>query len=114
MLLVSFARSGNSPESVAAFDLANQCVARCSHLVITCNKEGHLYQSVQGSDNGFALLMPPQTNDKAFAMTSSITSMMCSCLAVLAPQTFSTDRFAVVAQRARDILASPWKLPLPR
>lgn len=106
VLLVSFARSGNSPESVAAFDLANQCVARCSHLVITCNKEGHLYQRVQGSDNGFALLMPPQTNDKAFAMTSSITSMMCSCLAALAPQTFSTDRFAVVAQRARDILAA--------
>ena len=32
--------------------------------------------------------------------------MMCSCLAALAPQTFSTERFAVVAQRARDILAT--------
>ncbi|HCM63365.1 MAG TPA: aldose isomerase [Morganella sp. (in: Bacteria)] len=106
VLLISFARSGNSPESVAAFDLANQCIADCSHLVITCNKEGHLYQRVQGKKNGFALLMPPQTNDKAFAMTSSITSMMCSCLAALAPQEFSTQHFTRVAQRARETIAA--------
>ncbi|WP_413483159.1 SIS domain-containing protein [Morganella psychrotolerans] len=106
VLLISFARSGNSPESVAAFDLANQCIADCSHLVITCNKEGHLYQRVQGKKKGFALLMPPQTNDKAFAMTSSITSMMCSCLAALAPQTFSTQHFTRVAQRARETIAA--------
>lgn len=106
VLLISFARSGNSPESVAAFDLANQCIADCSHLVITCNKEGHLYQRVQGKKNGFALLMPPQTNDKAFAMTSSITSMMCSCLAALAPQKFSAQHFVHVAQRARETIAA--------
>lgn len=105
VLLISFARSGNSPESVAAFDICNQYVASCSHLVITCNQEGHLYQRAQNSQNGFALLMPPETNDKAFAMTSSITSMMCSCLAALAPNTFTIERFALVAQRVRDIIA---------
>lgn len=106
VLLISFARSGNSPESVAAFDLANQFIPTCSHLVITCNQDGHLYKRAQESKNGFALLMPSQTNDKAFAMTSSITSMMCSCLAALAPQKFSTRYFTHVAQRARDVITA--------
>jgi fructoselysine-6-P-deglycase FrlB-like protein len=34
----SFARSGNSPESVAAVELANQFVPECYHLSITCNE----------------------------------------------------------------------------
>ena len=41
-LLVSFARSGNSPESVAAVDLADEVLPQCRHLVITCNGEGAL------------------------------------------------------------------------
>ncbi len=36
-LLVSFARSGNSPESVAAVNLAEQCLQECHHLIFTCN-----------------------------------------------------------------------------
>lgn len=45
LLLVSFARSGNSPESVAAVELANQFVPECYHLSITCNEAGSLYQN---------------------------------------------------------------------
>ena len=47
-LVVHFARSGNSPESVAAFDLAEQLVEQCHHLVITCNAEGNLVRHAQG------------------------------------------------------------------
>ena len=36
-LLVSFARSGNSPESVAALQVASECLSQCYHLVLTCN-----------------------------------------------------------------------------
>jgi D-tagatose-1,6-bisphosphate aldolase subunit GatZ/KbaZ len=40
-LLVSFARSGNSPESVAALELAEHILAgQVHHLAITCNREG--------------------------------------------------------------------------
>lgn len=42
-LLVSFARSGNSPESVAATELADQCLSECHHLVLTCAAGGRLY-----------------------------------------------------------------------
>ena len=39
-LLVSFARSGNSPESVAALRLAELVVPECHHLIFTCNRDG--------------------------------------------------------------------------
>ncbi len=39
-VLVSFGRSGNSPESVAAVELADRLVTNLHHLVITCNAEG--------------------------------------------------------------------------
>jgi tagatose-6-phosphate ketose/aldose isomerase len=106
LLLVSFARSGNSPESVAAVELANQFVPECYHLPITCNEAGSLYQNAVASDNAFALLMPAETHDRGFAMTSSITTMMASCLAVFAPQKINSQTFRDVADRCQAILTS--------
>ncbi|MEW9206154.1 AgaS family sugar isomerase [Citrobacter werkmanii] len=106
LLLVSFARSGNSPESVAAVELANQFVPECYHLPITCNAAGSLYQNAVASDNAFALLMPAETHDRGFAMTSSITTMMASCLAVFAPQKINSQTFRDVADRCQTILTS--------
>ncbi|HAT7592363.1 AgaS family sugar isomerase [Citrobacter werkmanii] len=106
LLLVSFARSGNSPESVAAVELANQFVPECYHLPITCNEAGSLYQNAVASDNAFALLMPAETHDRGFAMTSSITTMMASCLAVFAPQKINSQTFRDVADRCQTILTS--------
>ena len=106
LLLVSFARSGNSPESVAAVELVNQFVPECYHLSITCNEAGNLYQNAVDSDNAFALLMPAETHDRGFAMTSSITTMMASCLAVFAPDTINNQTFRDVADRCQTILAS--------
>ncbi|HCT9895593.1 AgaS family sugar isomerase [Citrobacter koseri] len=106
LLLVSFARSGNSPESVAAVELANQFVPECYHLSITCNEAGNLYQNAVDSDNAFALLMPAETHDRGFAMTSSITTMMASCLAVFAPDMINNQTFRDVADRCQTILSS--------
>jgi tagatose-6-phosphate ketose/aldose isomerase len=106
LLLVSFARSGNSPESVAAVELANQCVPECYHLSLTCNEAGSLYQTAVNSDNAYALLMPAETHDRGFAMTSSITTMMASCLAVFAPETINSHTFRDVADRCQTILTS--------
>lgn len=106
LLLISFGRSGNSPESVAAVELANQFVPECYHLPITCNEAGALYQNAINSDNAFALLMPAETHDRGFAMTSSITTMMVSCLAVFAPETINSQSFRDVADRCQAILTS--------
>jgi tagatose-6-phosphate ketose/aldose isomerase len=75
-LLVSFARSGNSPESLAAVTLAEQYVRDCHHLIVTCNAEGELYRRGGELRNAHLLLLPEETNDRGFAMTSSFTGMM--------------------------------------
>jgi tagatose-6-phosphate ketose/aldose isomerase len=77
-LLVSFARSGNSPESLAAVQLAEQFIDPLYQLVITCNAEGQLALNTKGNPQNLVLYMPEETNDKGFAMTSSFTSMLLS------------------------------------
>lgn len=75
-MLVSFARSGNSPESIMAFDLANKfCGTNISHIVITCNINGELTKKAS-EKNVLLINLPPETNDKGLAMTSSFTSML--------------------------------------
>jgi tagatose-6-phosphate ketose/aldose isomerase len=85
-LVVSYGRSGNSPESVAAVELVNQVVDDCYHLVITCNSEGRLAISANEGNNALSLIMPEGTLDQSFAMTSSFTSMLVSTLAIFSPQ----------------------------
>jgi tagatose-6-phosphate ketose/aldose isomerase len=105
-LLVSFARSGNSPESVAAVELANQIVKNCHHLAVTCNEAGSLYKNALRDERSLALLMPAETHDRGFAMTSSITTMMAGCLAAFAGDVINADTFQAVASRCTEILAS--------
>lgn len=75
-LLVSFARSGNSPESVATYKIVQRYVKNVSNLVITCNKDGALAKISKASTSDYLLLMPEASNDRSFAMTSSFTGMM--------------------------------------
>lgn len=78
-LLVSFARSGNSPESVAAAGLADQLLTSVRHLVVCCNDDSDLARTYADDDRALVLLMPPATHDVGFAMTSSFTSMVLGC-----------------------------------
>ena len=75
-LVVHFARSGDSPESVAAFDLAEQLIERCHQLVITCNSQGKLLRHAQEKTPGHFIVLPDACNDRSFAMTSSFTGML--------------------------------------
>ena len=74
-LLVSFARSGDSPESVAAFELAESLTDNIYHLVITCSGEGKLAKMAVETKKAYVFLLPEEANDQALAMTSSFTSM---------------------------------------
>jgi len=79
-LLISFARSGNSPESMASVGLANKICKTCYHLIITCNPEGEL--ATKSSQNTFVFIMPPEANDQSLAMTGSFTSMLLAGLLI--------------------------------
>ncbi len=81
VLLISFARSGNSPESIGAVKIANKVATGIAHVFITCNAEGELARMASGSpENTLLVLLPPETNDVSLAMTSSFSTMVMSCL----------------------------------
>jgi tagatose-6-phosphate ketose/aldose isomerase len=82
-LLVSFARSGNSPESAAAVALADRLVDDVRHLVVTCNADGDLTKMFSEARNGDTLLLPEATHDRGLAMTSSFSAMMFAALSAL-------------------------------
>lgn len=88
-LLVSFGRSGNSPESLAAVEVANTVHPNIHHLVFTCNHEGKL-ANVKG-DHYYSILLPEETNDKSFAMTSSFTSMFIAAYLALNLEDFDRN-----------------------
>ncbi|QNK81568.1 SIS domain-containing protein [Nakamurella sp. PAMC28650] len=100
-LLVSFARSGDSPESVAATRLADQCLTRCHHLVLTCNSGGELYRDHSGAPRSLVRVMPTAANDRSFAMTSSYTCMLLTALLVLGADQGDdlAERLATSAER---------------
>lgn len=81
-LLVSFARSGNSPESLAAVELGEQLVEDFYNLAITCAPEGKLALKLKDDNKSYVFIEPDGTNDKGFAMTSSFTSMLLTSLLV--------------------------------
>ena len=95
-LLVSFARSGNSPESSAATQLADEVLTEVSHLVLTCDRSGSLFSEHTDQANSKVVLMPARANDEGFAMTSSFTSMLLSSLLILG----GTNDAAVIALTA--------------
>lgn len=86
-LLVSFARSGNSPESLAAVELGKKLVDDFYNLPITCAKEGKLAQALKDDENSYVFLEPEITNDKGFAMTNSFSSMLLATLLIFDTKT---------------------------
>lgn len=83
LLLISFARSGESPESVAALELADSLCHNVFHLIITCNPGGKLALFQPASPRqAFVFLLPPEANDQSLAMTSSFTSMLLTGLLI--------------------------------
>ncbi|MES3714473.1 SIS domain-containing protein [Staphylococcus ureilyticus] len=73
-VFVSFARSGNSPETKGTIKLANQLTDDVFHIFITNNKDGFL--GTYEDSNIFKIILPEETNDKSLAMTSSFSSML--------------------------------------
>lgn len=107
-LAVSFARSGNSPESVAALDLAEQTLTEVHHLIITCNSEGALAIRARQLRSAFVLVLPDVTNDRSFAMTSSFSSMLLT--AALAFGLIPAEAVAHLSQAAAKVLQQAWPL----
>ncbi len=105
-LLVSFGRSGNSPESIAAVELADQCVSEIHHLVITCNADGALARYAETAAHGYGLLLPEETHDRSFAMTSSYSCMAYAALAILGGIDTLAARTPALADAVAGVIAN--------
>lgn len=112
-LLVSFGRSGSSPESVAAVELVRAQVEHARFLDITCNPQGELARRGAGRDDTCTVLMPAASCDRAFAMTSSLSCMLLAALSVFdrAPWPRRIERLQQLAALAREGLAQ-WDAPV--
>lgn len=105
-LMVSFARSGNSPESIAAVKLGEQFVEHLYHLVITCNKDGQLAELVKNNERCMTVLTPDKAHDKGFAMTSSFTSMVLATYLLFMPATGTETTMNKLVADAEKLIAS--------
>lgn len=105
-ILVSFARSGNSPESVATVSLGKQMIDHFYQVVITCNKDGQLAKNIEGDDDSLLLLMPEKSNDKSLAMTSSFSSMVLGAYALFASEDFTETKVKEVISSGEKLIES--------
>ena len=100
-ILVSFGRSGNSPESIGAVDAAEVVCQNLYHLFVTCNPDGALSKMAKDRKNCFALNLTPETHDQSFAMTSSFSNMyMATYLA------FNLDRLEEITAQIEKVCAA--------
>jgi len=78
-VLLSLARSGDSPESIAVVHRVHRLRPDVWHLAITCNSRGALATSSLVN----SIVLDPRTNDQSLVMTSSFSNLVLAglCLA---------------------------------
>ncbi|MEO8416326.1 MAG: SIS domain-containing protein [Ginsengibacter sp.] len=106
-LVISFARSGNSPESCAALNLADKFSGKCFHLIITCDKDGALAH-YDSSNPTYVFILPEAANDKSLAMTGSYTGMLLTGLmtAYIHQEQKIKEQVTLVTMAAKNLLSN--------
>lgn len=75
-LMISFARSGDSPESAGAVSMLLESEPAIRHLILTCNPNGKLAETFRANSRAHAIVLDERTNDRSLVMTSSFTSLV--------------------------------------
>ncbi|MCQ2006295.1 SIS domain-containing protein [Rhizobium sp. NRK18] len=105
VLVVQFGRSGDSSETIGMLHLLDQVMPDAHRLHVTCNPDGALARrSVSGPGEQRILLLPEDTHDRGFAMTSSFTTMLLSALACLDNSFDAAKTMPALADAAEKIL----------
>lgn len=76
VLVVSLARSGDSPESRAVVDWLLEARPEVRHLMLTCNRDGALATAYNDRPNVTSIVLDEKTNDKSLVMTSSFSNLV--------------------------------------
>ncbi|WP_134679101.1 phosphosugar isomerase [Paracoccus ravus] len=111
VLSVQFGRSGNSSESLGLLDLLDAHRPDIDRLQITCNATSAMAtREGPGPGETRALILPPVTHDRGFAMTSSFTTMYLSALACLDPGFDPVETLPRLADAAQALLPQLWSI----
>ena len=73
--IVSFGRSGDSPESIAVADLIFKRWPQCEQVFVTCNPVGRLATAYESAPQIRTIVLGSAVNDQSLVMTSSFTSL---------------------------------------
>ena len=106
-LWLSFSRSGESPEGVAALALALERYPAIRHFVITCNRRGRMAEQFGSRPGVSCLVLAEAVNDRGLVMTSSYSNMVIAgqCLAHLPGLADYEGTLAALAGAAERLLA---------
>ncbi len=77
-LVVSLARSGESPESVAVVRRLLETEPLTTHLILTCNAKGKLAREFAADPRVRVVSLSEQVHDRSLVMTSSFTNLALS------------------------------------
>ena len=82
-LMISFSRSGDSPEGVTVLTHALKSYPEIAHLVVSCNQHATMAEIVRGRAQAYVVVLDDEVNDRGLAMTSSFSNMVLfgQCLA---------------------------------
>ncbi len=105
-LLISLARSGDSPESCGVVSRLLAEAPEYRHLVVTCNANGKLATRYRDDPRVSVLVLDERTNDRSLVMTSSFTNLLLAGTGLVQRQgeeiTVAANRFASGVQRIFD------------
>jgi tagatose-6-phosphate ketose/aldose isomerase len=77
-LVVSIARSGESPESAAVVERLIETEPRTKHLILTCNSRGRLAREFAKDARVQVVSLSDEVHDRSLVMTSSFTNLALS------------------------------------
>lgn len=102
-LVVSFGRSGDSPESAAVVTRMLD-LPHVSQLIVTCNARGRLARDFAESPRVELVVLDDRTNDRSLVMTSSFTNLVLAGWLALSgddsrPRVAEVDRAADAGER---------------
>lgn len=80
-VVISLARSGDSPESAAVVERVKTLCPHVLQLAITCNPDGKLTRAGLGG----VIMLDPRSNDQSLVMTSAFSNLVLAGLALLQP-----------------------------
>jgi tagatose-6-phosphate ketose/aldose isomerase len=106
-LVVSLARSGDSPESTAVVDLLDKVYPDIRHLIITCNRSGRLAATRRDDPASAILVLDDATCDRSLVMTSSFSNLVWAgrSLGLLKSPASYQEKTDAVASAGKQLLA---------